>query len=193
MLKYQNEIIKQQPFEYFYTYPNIDKSLLTELLIWLEEEAPWKLSRTDFYEQYEFSFQDVELNSKNQYFLSKNFKQQLLSLMERMFHCSFHRCVDIIAHKLVTGQKIGIHNDFLSMETSETHRLLLQVNREWNEEKGGILIFFDEFNEFDIVDAFIPINGSLQGFKISKKSHHAVSKIYGEEGRYTLVYNFYSR
>ncbi len=50
-----------QPFDYFLSPQALRDELSTGLLAWLETEAPWKLVETDFYEQYEFSFWDVEV------------------------------------------------------------------------------------------------------------------------------------
>jgi len=45
-----------KPFDYFLSPQALRDDLSTTLLAWLETEAPWKLVKTDFYEQYEFSF-----------------------------------------------------------------------------------------------------------------------------------------
>ena len=42
------------PFEHFTGHGKLPATG-TELLDWLETEAPWELTRTEFYEQYEFS------------------------------------------------------------------------------------------------------------------------------------------
>ena len=192
MLTITDTIIRKKPFPYFYCFPNINNVLLEKLRYWFEKNAPWNYVETDFYEQYEFNFKDVKVEEDISYFVSKNFQKDLLELMHKIFSCKFHSKIDIVGHKLVKGQKIGIHNDFLENEESETHRLLLQINLDWDENQGGFLMFFDDTKNHNISDVFIPINGSLQGFAISKKSHHAVSTIYSDKERYTIIYNFYA-
>ena len=44
--------------------------------------------------------------------------------------------VDVTAHKLVAGQTIRIHNDYLP--EGESHRLLLQLTEAGNPNTGGI-------------------------------------------------------
>ena len=45
--------------------------------------------------------------------------------------------------KLVKGQTIRIHNDYLGEEEeAETHRILLQLSENWKEDNGGYLMFF---------------------------------------------------
>ena len=45
-----------------------------------------------------------------------------------------------------------------------------RYNRNWSEEQGGILMFFDNSDELNITDALVPLNCSIQAFKISKIS-----------------------
>ena len=87
------------------------------------------------------------------------------------------------------GQRIAIHNDYLIGE--ETHRLIVQVNRGLKDEDGGFFMLFNSFDASDVHRVLRPIHGSAIGFEISPASHHAVSRLYGEE-RYTLVYSFYA-
>lgn len=190
-MKFSNLIIKQKPFPYFCTILEVDdQKQFNSLFNWFEHKARWEYSKTDFYEQYELDMKKVNVPENVKYFISMEFENILHILMESIFKKKFHKNLSVIAHKLINGQSIGIHNDYLSDEDSETHRLLLQINDGWEENQGGILIFFDNSHENNITDAFVPINQSIQGFEISSFSHHAVSTIYSDKNRYTLVYNF---
>ena len=96
----------------------------------------------------------------------------------------------MVAHKLVNSQHIGVHNDYINGD--ETHRLVLHFNPDWKEENGGYLLLFNSSNANDISQVVSPLNNSAFGFEISKRSHHAVSKIY-DFIRYTIVYTFKNR
>ena len=48
---------------------NVEFSM--EILSWLEKSAPWSLTETDFYEQYEFSFYHYSLMKLFSNFLNK--------------------------------------------------------------------------------------------------------------------------
>ena len=52
-----------QPFDYFTGGDIFRDGFDLDLLEWLEQYDSWKLVEKDFYEQYEFSFFDVELPS----------------------------------------------------------------------------------------------------------------------------------
>ena len=191
---FDNINVKKIPFDYFYCMCKFnDSAVIEKLLDWFDSNAPWEYTQTDFYEQYEFDLKQVQLPTSLEYFVSTNFENSLLNLMERIFQFTFDKNISVIAHKLTRGQSIGIHNDFLADEESETHRLLLQINRNWSEEQGGILMFFDNSDELNITDALVPLNCSIQAFKISKISNHAVSEIHSDNNRYTIIYNFTER
>ena len=95
--------------------------------------------------------------------------------------------VAITAHKLIVGQSIRIHNDFI--DEAETHRLIVQINSGWNEEDGGLFILFNSSNPEDIGKLIKPLNNGAIGFEISEYSNHAISKVYGAS-RYSLIYTF---
>jgi Rps23 Pro-64 3,4-dihydroxylase Tpa1-like proline 4-hydroxylase len=91
-------------------------------------------------------------------------------------------------HKLAPGQRIRIHNDYIAGQ--ESHRVLVQLNRGWTDDNGGVLLFFGSEDAGDIRKAFRPLHDSCVAFEISQQSHHAVTPVARGE-RYTLVYSFY--
>ncbi|WP_292625538.1 cyclophane-containing peptide 2OG-Fe(II) oxygenase YhhC [Mesorhizobium sp.] len=95
--------------------------------------------------------------------------------------------VEVTAHRMVVGQTIRIHNDFRL--GGETHRILVQLNRGWADDQGGLLMLFGSGDADDVRRVIRPVHGSGLGFNISKSSFHAVSTINVGE-RFTLVYSF---
>ena len=178
------------PFKYFIAGEAFSRSVSLLLLDWLESHAPWKLVITDFYEQYECNFLDVRLPAHLFFLQEQAFLDDVKERMEEVFQVSLSPRVDQSAHKLIPGQRIRLHNDFIPGQ--ETHRLLIQLNRSWTDEKGGLLIFFNSSNPADVHRLFLPVHNRVVGFAISPDSHHAVSTVHSGE-RFTLVYSFYKR
>lgn len=176
------------PFDYFTSSRTILNGFDLEMLNWLEKYDSWKLVEKDFYEQYEFSFFDVLLPPHLKFFQQPESLQIIKAEVEKVFHTRLSDKIDFTAHKLVAGQRIRIHNDFIPGQ--ETHRLIIQLNRGWNDENGGMLLLFNSHNPSDIHKIISPIHNSAVAFKISPDSNHAVSTVY-EGGRFTLVYSFY--
>lgn len=177
------------PFDYFVGFNIFEDESSLKILDWLENKAPWQLVKKDFYEQYEFNFIDAQLPTYLSFLNEFNSLAFIKSSMEDLFNTHLSKKIDFVAHKLIKGQTIRIHNDFI--EGQETHRLLIQLNRGWALENGGFLMFFNSSDPTDVHRVILPAHNSITGFKISPASNHAVSTI--KEGeRYTLVYSFYN-
>jgi Rps23 Pro-64 3,4-dihydroxylase Tpa1-like proline 4-hydroxylase len=182
---------KSVPFKFFSSTQNTNEATISVWLDWFENKAPWRLIETDFYEQHEFSLLNIELPECLSGLVSKNTLGDLKSQVEELFNVKISNKIEVVAHKLVKGQTIRIHNDFLNIPDRETHRVLLQLNRNFDENSGGFLMIFKGREPEDIVEIIEPTSGSVQGFEISSESNHAVSTIHNGE-RYTVVYSFRS-
>lgn len=164
---------------------------VVELLIsWLERDGRWRLVETDFYEQYEFSLMDAELPMALAHLVDRAGLDETRHFIEREFGCRLTDRVDLVAHKLLPGQRIAVHNDYLVGE--ETHRLTVQLNRGLSDEDGGFFMLFNSCDAADIHRVLRPVSNTAIAFEISTKSHHAVSRLHRGE-RYTLVYSFHAR
>jgi hypothetical protein len=177
------------PFRYFLARRCLTPMLEQALLAWFEADAPWRLVETDFYEQYEFSLLDVALPASVSWLTSPESITALRRQMATMFVVDFEDRMTLVAHQLLPGQRIAIHNDYL--EGEETHRLTVQLNRGLRDEDGGLFMLFNSFDAADVHRIIRPISGSGIGFEIGANSHHAVSRMHAGE-RYTLVYSFYA-
>lgn len=178
-----------KPFPHFVSHGALADEIGQSTLDWLESNPPWKLVETDFYEQYEFSFWDVTLPSAISILKDQSFLAAIKNQMEQQFNVRLSQSFDFTAHKLIPGQTIRIHNDFIPGQ--ETHRLLIQLNRKWRDSDGGYLLFFDGPRAEDVSKVFQPTHNSAIGFEISGESNHAVSTVHSGE-RFTLVFSFYA-
>lgn len=178
-----------EPFPYFVSPEALSTEISIAVLDWLERCDGWKLKETDFYEQYEFSLWDISLPDHLSFLKMPHFLNLLRERMQRSFKVPFQKRLDFTAHKLVPGQRIRLHNDYIS--GCETHRLLVQFNRQWSVENGGMLMLFNSPDPSDVHQIFSPVHNSAVGFAICEGSNHAVSTIHKGQ-RYTLVYSFYA-
>ena len=176
-----------RPFEHF-TGHGMQPGACQEWLDWLETDAPWKLTTTDFYEQYEFGLRHASLAPVVRRLACPETLTALRRRMSRHFRQPLSERVDVTAHKLLPAQTIRIHNDFIP--GGESHRLLLQLNRGWEPPHGGYLMFFSGPEPETVSKVVEPRHGSVQAFAISPGSYHAVSTVHGGE-RFTVVYSFY--
>lgn len=179
----------ETPFRYFLSARCLVPALETALLDWFEQDAPWKLVETDFYEQFEFDLRDADLPEAFETLVAPDTLDRLRRKMEAVLGDPLGPRVQVVAHRLDPGQRIAIHNDM--REGGETHRLTIQLNRGLEDEDGGFFMLFNSDDPSDVHRILRPISGSAIGFAISATSHHAVSRLHGGL-RFTLVYSFHA-
>lgn len=177
------------PFPYLLAVNWLPPHVETALLDWFETDAPWRLVSQDFYDQYEFSLFDADLPPAAARLVDPDTLADLRRRIGEQFGATLGPRVELVAHKLVEGQRIGIHNDHLP--GCETHRLTVQLNRGMADKDGGYLMLFNSDDAADIHRVLRPVSGSAVGFEIGPASHHAVSRMHGGE-RFTLVYSFHA-
>ncbi len=190
ILASQPKALEIAPFRYGLIAGCMEQRLASAMLEWLEEGAPWKLRVADFYEQHEFSFDDVVLPGALAEAFSPRALEELRRHMEDRFGVELSTRIDVTAHRLTHGQRIKIHNDFIPGE--ESHRLLIQLNRGWEDANGGLLVFFNSNDPADVHRVLRPLHNTGVVFEISESSLHAVTPIQAGD-RYTLVLSFFPR
>ena len=186
-INFSNSTVEQQPFPHFCATAVFSTALEKRLLNWLQTTENWALTKTDFYEQYEFSLFDTLLPADLACLIGEEMVRSIQVQLKAAFATGVLTLVDATIHKLIDGQRIGVHNDFIGSE--ESHRLIIQINADWREENGGYLLLFNSDQAEDVSKVVLPVSNSAFGFEISSRSHHAVSTVYAFP-RYTLVYTF---
>ena len=175
------------PFPHISSPQGLHHSLELSVFNWFEDSAPWNITIADFYEQNEFDVLKADLPAELRCLVSKETIKNIEQHLKTSFGPDKLELVGVVAHKLVDGQRIGIHNDFINGE--ETHRLVIHITNNWKEDNGGFLMLFGSSNVNDVSKIVYPLNNFAFGFEISLRSYHAVSKIYNFS-RYTLIYTF---
>ena len=188
VLRLSSAEVFSEPFPYVVSPASLDPAVSCRILAWLESEAPWRLVEANFYEQFEFNFLDSQLPPDLAFMRSSDFLAAVKTRMAALFGAVLGERIDATAHRLVPGQRIRLHNDFIA--GAETHRLLIQLNRGWKDENGGFLLFFNGADPTNLHKVFRPVHNSAVGFAITPESHHAVSTLHAGQ-RFTLVYSFY--
>jgi len=178
---------RETPFPHFRVSEVLSEQTGEALLDWLDADAPWQLQVADFYEQHEFSMLGCRVPAGIAHVVSDDFIAEIARELSARLDAPPLTLVDVAVHRLVEGQTIRIHNDHIGDE--ETHRLIVQLNRGWVPEQGGLFMIFEADNPESLTDVLLPVHRSAFGFGISERSHHAVSTIHGGS-RDTLVYTF---
>lgn len=175
------------PFPHVVAHQLCASNFAEQVLHWFEREAPWRLRVESFYEQYELNLHQVGLPTNLRDLIADETIGRLADRMLAPLTQDSLVLVEANAHKLLPGQTIKIHNDYI--HGAETHRVLIQLNRSWSDGDGGFLMLFSGPNAADVARIIRPIHRSAVAFEISPSSFHAVSTTLAG-ARYTLIYSF---
>ena len=175
-----------KPFPHAVFDDCLDPHMAEEILDWFSRDAPWNHVETDFYEQYEFSCYDAT-GDRAAWLTGRTLLDGLKEILERLFGSKLSDDVSVVAHKLVSGHRIGLHNDFIPGR--ETHRFVVQLNHGLDDNAGGFLMLFGSKDPQDVKRVLRPTNLSGFAFEISDHSYHAVSTVHSSI-RYSVVYSF---
>lgn len=175
------------PFPHAVSPSFYSPELAEQMLSWLETAAPWKLHVEDFYEQHECPLNEEILPPELAGVVAPEAVRGYAMAMLAPIDSGPVELAEATAHRLTGGQSIRIHNDYI--EGAETHRIIIQLNRGWDDENGGFLMFFSSSNATDVARVLRPVHGSAVSFEISPNSFHAVSPTTKGE-RYTLVFSY---
>jgi hypothetical protein len=182
---------RRRPFRYFSSEQVLNPDSADRLLHWLETGVHWRLHQGAFFEQYECNLLGVPAPSGCTALFGQKALDELKRRVEALLGTELTDQIEVVAHKLLPSQGIGIHNDE-PHEDLETHRFILQLNRGWNNENGGHLFLFNSKNPLDIHAVVRPTHNTGFGFAMSDRSYHAVSDV--RHGiRYTVIYSFWQK
>lgn len=177
----------QMPFPHLVVPSFFDRAMGDSVFNWLDTNLVWEFTETCFYTQFELNLLHTELPEAVQFLVSEAMIRSTADTIKKAFNEPILQLVDVAAHKLVNGHRMGVHNDFIGPE--ETHRMVIQLNKGWDADKGGFLMLFNSDRPADVSTIIKPINNSAIAFEISPKSYHAVSAVH-DFTRYTIVYTF---
>lgn len=114
---------RSAPFPHAVVHRLLASSLAERVLEWFEHEAPWRLRVESFYEQYELNLRQVGLPAHLRDLVTDATIDRLADRMLAPLTQDGLVLAEANAHKLLPGQTIKIHNDYV--EGAETHRLLI--------------------------------------------------------------------
>jgi Rps23 Pro-64 3,4-dihydroxylase Tpa1-like proline 4-hydroxylase len=180
-------VARNAPFPHAVAYQFFESNFAERVLQWFDHDAPWQLRVESFYEQYELNLHQANLPAHLRGLIADKTIGCLAARMLAPLSQGELVLTEANAHKLLPGQTIKIHNDYIV--EAETHRVLVQLNRDWSDKNGGFLMLFEGPDASEVRRIIRPIHGSVISFEISPNSFHAVSTILAGE-RYTLIYSF---
>ena len=115
------------------------------------------------------------------------FQAEILARMREITGLPLVNRVLVTAQRMQPGQVIGIHSD-RPLLGYEIARLVVQLNKQWQAEHGGVLELFSS-PEGEAVFRVNPEYNKAFGFLLHADSYHGVTEV--THPRQTVVFNFW--
>lgn len=145
----------------------------------------WEYKESHFYRQYSSKITPTPDNPFAGFFQAEFF-YPLKAKLELFLGVPLRNALSIIAHKLITSQEIGVHNDFCDPEMGyENFRLIFQFARKEQRCVGGEIAFLHSEYKNDVIRKYDYSENKGICFEITPYSYHFVEPVEGE--RHTLV------
>lgn len=166
------------PFPFFYVnsaFSDEESAALENLFL---QDAEWQHRDGAFYR---CSLRDVTEN------ISATFRTEVLGRMREITKLPLINRVVVTAQRMLPGQAIGVHSD-RPLVGYEIARLVVQLNKQWQAEHGGVLELFSS-PESEAVFSVNPEYNKAFGFLLHVDSYHGVTEV--NQPRQTVVFNFW--
>lgn len=166
------------PFPFFYVNSAFSEEQCAALEHLFLQDAEWQHRDGAFYR---CSLRDVTGN------IPAAFLTEVLARMREITGLPLVNRVVVTAQRMQPGQVIGIHSD-RPLVGYEIVRLVLQLNKQWQAEHGGVLELFPS-PESEAVFSVNPEYNKAFGFLLHVDSYHGVTEV--TQPRQTVVFNFW--
>jgi len=148
-------------------------------------EVPWVKKEAGFYTQYESFVQPSDKHALASLY-DPAFFFPFKSKLEKQLGISLQNKLRLAAHKLITSDLIGVHNDYTDPELgSENYRFIFQFAQKNQLISGGELSFLASRYTGEVIKKYGYSSNSGICFEITPYSFHSVTPVEGE--RHTLV------
>jgi len=166
------------PFPFFHVNAAFSDAQCASLERLFSQEIIWQHRDAAFYR---CSLSDVTE------IIPATFQAEILTRMREITELPLVNRVLVTAQRMLPGQTIGIHSD-RPLLGYEIARLVVQLNKQWQAEHGGVLELFSA-PEGEAVYRVNPEYNKAFGFLLHEDSYHGVTEV--TQPRLTVVFNFW--
>jgi hypothetical protein len=166
------------PFPFFYDNSAFSAGQCTALEDLFLQDGDWQHRDGAFYR---CSLRDVTEH------IPAAFQTEVLARMREITGLPLTNRVLVTAQRMLPGQVIGIHSD-RPLVGYEIARLVVQLNKQWQAEHGGVLELFSS-PESEAVFSVNPEYNKAFGFLLHVDSYHGVTETI--QPRQTVIFNFW--
>lgn len=176
-------LYEEKPFPHVKVAPALNAEKATKILRLLDDMV-WKRVTEEYYEFNVLSVQSQK-EELQQCLLNWRIEDTIHVYLETYLDTSLTQKAIIEPHQYLPGTGIGVHTD----GSVEEARFVLNLNREWRSDQGGVWILSRGSDLKPPVIYLPPIHNTGFGFMTAKASYHALSERFSAVA-YTLVFRF---
>lgn len=166
------------PFAFFYVNSAFSEEQCAGLERLFLQDGDWQHRDGAFYR---CSLKDVTEN------IPATLQSEVVARMREITGLPLMNRVVVTAQRMLPGHVIGIHSD-RPLVGYEIARLVVQLNKQWQAEHGGVLELFAS-PESAAVFSVNPEYNKAFGFLLHVDSYHGVTEV--TQPRQTVVFNFW--
>lgn len=166
------------PFPFFHIDSAFSEDQCAALEYLFLQDDEWQHRDGAFYR---CSLKDITEN------IPATFLTEVLGRMREITGLPLTNRVLVTAQRMLPGQVIGIHSD-RPLVGYEIARLVVQLNKQWQSEHGGVLELFASLAS-EAVFRVNPEYNKAFGFLLHADSYHGVTEV--TQPRQTVVFNFW--
>jgi hypothetical protein len=167
-----------KPFPFFYVTSAFSEEQCVALECLFEQAGEWQHRDGDFYR---CSLKEVSES------IPATFQTEVLVRMREITGLPLVNRVVVTAQRMLPGHAIGLHSD-RPLLGYEFARLVVQLNKQWQPEHGGVLELFSSPKSAASF-RLNPEHNAAFGFLLHAGSYHSVTEV--TEPRLTVVFNFW--
>ncbi|YCI07045.1 2OG-Fe(II) oxygenase (plasmid) [Ensifer sp. D2-11] len=162
----------------------------------VQTEPNWSLHEKWFFSQYDAKWVINTFDTNATGKITPEIKALVRAgaeLIDKRFDAVVGTHYKVIAHKMMPGQVISIHNDSPegARGRNETHRFIYYPNHYYSDGQGGHLLLFSSSEETAVEAVIRPVFNSAALMRLSDNSYHAVSRV-SEGVRYAIVVSYWA-
>jgi 2OG-Fe(II) oxygenase superfamily len=178
-----------EPYRHFLCFDSFNASNATEMRDVLSSELDWGVREGSFYVTYRLDLRAFYENRPTPRFLRQDVLFALRDRVGEMFSVPLSDDVQVLGHRMIPGQQIGVHNDNPGLGF-ESYRIVTQFTQDHRPEDGGELNIHVSDSPDAIYQSIRPCPNMSFGFEMSGRSYHSVNEV-RNRNRDAVIFNFW--
>lgn len=187
---FEQALLFDGPFRHFLCFDSFSSGTIAEMRRVIRSDLPWGVRMGSFYETRRLELRHFFAGTGAiPGFVSDRFVERMRAAITAMFGEPLSGEVQVLGHRMLPGQSIGIHNDNPGLGF-ENYRVIVQLSARHTRREGGNLNLHLAGEGQPAFRSIQPLYNMCVGFEAGPYSLHSVDEV-AVRPRDALLYNFW--